>query len=190
MSLRNKTTNSKDSFNLDDYLEEKSSEEFTQKRSIEEKPKKPSNFLRNAALIAVASLASVLWYYDWNPRAAVAGLFGGTEPEVVIMDIPTSDGSVVVIPNGSDSGELLILDTQTAEATERALARTAARNAAETARATERAIARNAAEAARAAEMALARNAEQLVNAEEIERLTQQALRTAFEALEGLEFEA
>jgi hypothetical protein len=160
MALRNRPRND-DSFDLDSYLEEKSSEtQSSEGPSPQQKEKKPSNFFRNATLIVAATLASVLWYFDWNPQQAVAGIFGGSEPEIVVID-GTSDGSVIVIPEGASSEGIVMLENQAAEA----------------ARAAEIAL----------SEL----NTQEIINTEEIERLTEQsvalALDAAFLALESLE---
>ena len=160
MSLRNRSSKNNSEFNLDNYLEEKSTESYTTDAPDQREEKKPSNLFRNASLIVFAALASVLWYYDWNPREAIAGVFGGSEPEYVILENPSADGAVIVIPPNSNSENLINLETQAAEA----------------ARAAEIALAEI--------------NSAEIINSEEIERLTEQsiaiALDAALAALEGL----
>ncbi|MBO6795176.1 MAG: hypothetical protein JJ895_14800 [Balneolaceae bacterium] len=96
MSTRNKHQHN-NNFDLDQFLEDKANGEesaFTP----EEEPGESSNFFRNASIIVVAILGMVLWFYDWNPRAAYAGIFGSDSGEPVVTEVVNRNVNVVTPP--------------------------------------------------------------------------------------------
>lgn len=172
MALRNKSSKHDSNFDLDSYLEKKSSEETFQAPKAEPKEKKSSNFLRNLSLIVIAGLASVLWYYDWSPREAVAGIFGSTEPDLVVIETPGNE-SVILLPPTTPETPVVISNERIARLEESAVALA---NSEELERLTEESIA-----LAMEAAFAALEGLEGLQGLEGLESLE------ALEGLEGLE---
>ncbi|MEX0610033.1 MAG: hypothetical protein WD016_07260 [Balneolaceae bacterium] len=77
-------------FDLDTYLEEQSSQNNAGK--IEPDVHDNTRFFKNTLLTFAVILASVLWYFDWSPAQAWAGIFGDTNDNVTV-------GSNTVAPN-------------------------------------------------------------------------------------------
>ena len=85
MSTRNKS-NRNDNFDLDQFLEDKANgQESTPE--IEESTTQKSNFFKNTLIVLVAIFGIVLWYYDWNPREAYAGIFGSDTNDPVVSEV-------------------------------------------------------------------------------------------------------
>lgn len=108
MSIRNRPRKDPN-FDLDNYLIEKSNEEFDSETTDHQEEKKSSGFFRNASLVVAAVLASVLWYYDWSPSNVYAAIFGGPETNAVVLESAGGE-NILVLPPADASGEIVIVD--------------------------------------------------------------------------------